>query len=151
MDVFQIRGGDPLHGKVKVSGSKNSAHPLFAAALLTEEEIILENVPDLSDVKFMGEILTELGAKVDLIDSNTWKIRASSIVHYAPYELVRKMRASICLLGPLVARLRKAEIQLKADEKFKHLGYAVQWVFFGLLSIGLAIMIRRKNINVKKS
>lgn len=112
MDVFQIRGGTPLHGKVKVSGSKNSALPLFAAALLTEEEIILENVPDLSDVKFMGEILTELGAKVDLIDSNTWKIRASSIVHYAPYELVRKMRASICLLGPLVARLRKAEIPM---------------------------------------
>ena len=82
MDVFQIRGGTPLHGKVKVSGSKNSALPLFAAALLTEEEIILENVPDLSDVNFMGEILTELGAKVDLIDSNTWKIQALNLLRF---------------------------------------------------------------------
>lgn len=112
MDVFQIKGGRPLQGTVKVSGSKNSALPLFAASLLTDEETILENVPDLSDVNFMGEILTELGAEVVRIDSNSWSIRPSCIVHHAPYELVRKMRASICLLGPLVARLRKAEIPM---------------------------------------
>ena len=112
MDIFRICGGNPLHGKVKVSGSKNSALPLFAASLLTEEETILENVPDLSDVNFMAEILTELGAKVIRISSNSWSIIPSSIVHYAPYELVRKMRASICLLGPLVARLKRAEIPM---------------------------------------
>jgi UDP-N-acetylglucosamine 1-carboxyvinyltransferase len=112
MDIFRICGGNPLHGKVKVSGSKNSALPLFAASLLTEEETILENVPDLSDVNFMAEILTELGAKVIRISSNSWSIQPSSIVHYAPYELVRKMRASICLLGPLVARLKRAEIPM---------------------------------------
>jgi len=112
MDVFQIKGGHPLKGTVKVSGSKNSALPLFAASLLTDEETILENVPDLSDINFMAEILTELGADVVRIDSNSWSIRPSSIVHHAPYELVRKMRASICLLGPLVARLRKAEIPM---------------------------------------
>ncbi|MDA8990747.1 UDP-N-acetylglucosamine 1-carboxyvinyltransferase [Opitutales bacterium] len=112
MDVFQIKGGHPLKGTVKVSGSKNSALPLFAASLLTDEETILENVPDLSDVNFMAEILTELGADVVRIDSNSWSIRPSTIVHHAPYELVRKMRASICLLGPLVARLRKAEIPM---------------------------------------
>lgn len=112
MDIFRICGGNPLHGKVKVSGSKNSALPLFAASLLTEEETILENVPDLSDVNFMAEILTELGAKVIRISSNSWSIKPSSIVHYAPYELVRKMRASICLLGPLVARLKRAEIPM---------------------------------------
>ena len=112
MDIFRICGGNPLHGKVKVSGSKNSALPLFAASLLTEEETILENVPDLSDVNFMAEILTELGAKVIRISSNSWSIIPSSIVHYAPYELVRKMRASICLLGPLVARLKRADIPM---------------------------------------
>ena len=112
MDIFRISGGNPLHGKVKVSGSKNSALPLFAASLLTEEETILENVPDLSDVNFMAEILAELGADVTRISSNSWSIKPSSIVHYAPYELVRKMRASICLLGPLVARLKRAEIPM---------------------------------------
>ena len=83
MDIFRICGGNPLHGKVKVSGSKNSALPLFAASLLTEEETILENVPDLSDVNFMAEILTELGAKVIRISSNSWSIIPSSIVHNA--------------------------------------------------------------------
>tara|TARA_E500000178_G_scaffold132354_1_gene132311 strand:+ start:218 stop:1516 length:1299 start_codon:yes stop_codon:yes gene_type:complete len=112
MDIFRISGGSPLHGKVKVSGSKNSALPLFAASLLTEEESILDNVPDLSDVNFMAEILAELGADVTRISSNSWSIKPSSIVHYAPYELVRKMRASICLLGPLVARLKRAEIPM---------------------------------------
>ena len=112
MDIFRISGGNPLHGKVKVSGSKNSALPLFAASLLTDEETILENVPDLSDVNFMAEILAELGADVTRISSNSWSIKPSSIVHYAPYELVRKMRASICLLGPLVARLKRAEIPM---------------------------------------
>ena len=95
-----------------MSGSKNAALPLFAASLLTEEETILENVPDLSDINFMAEILTELGAEVNRLDTNTWKIRPTSVVHCAPYELVRKMRASICLLGPLVARLKKAEIPM---------------------------------------
>lgn len=112
MDIFRICGGNPLRGKVKVSGSKNSALPLFAASLLTEEETILENVPNLSDVNFMAQILTELGADVSHIGSNSWRIRSSSIVHYAPYELVRQMRASICLLGPLVARLGRAEIPM---------------------------------------
>ena len=112
MDIFRICGGLPLRGEVKVSGSKNSALPLFAASLLTDDETILENVPNLSDINFMAEILTEMGAEVYRIDSNSWKIRPTSIVPYAPYELVRKMRASICLLGPLVARLRKAEIPM---------------------------------------
>ena len=112
MDIFRICGGIPLSGKINVSGSKNSALPLFAASLLTEEETILKNVPDLSDVNFMAEILSELGAEVSRLDNNSWSIKAASIVHYAPYELVRKMRASICLLGPLVARLKRAEIPM---------------------------------------
>jgi len=95
-----------------VSGSKNAALPLFAASLLSDEETILENVPDLSDVNFMAEILSELGADISRIENNSWKIKPVSISFRAPYELVRKMRASICLLGPLVARLRRAEIPM---------------------------------------
>ena len=112
MEVFRIQGGHSLSGKVQVSGSKNSSLPLFAACLLTSEECILENVPDLSDIRFMGEILTALGAEVKKLDSNKWRIQASSVEPRAPYGLVRKMRASVCLLGPLVARLRRAEIPM---------------------------------------
>ena len=84
MEVFQIEGGHSLNGKVKVSGSKNSSLPLFAACLLTSEECILENVPDLSDIRFMGEILSALGAEVKKLDSNKWRIQASSIDPCAP-------------------------------------------------------------------
>ena len=112
MEVFKIRGGRNLSGSVNVSGSKNAALPLFAATLLSKEESTLENVPDLSDVRFMAEILRELGADVEKVDQTTWKINPASIVHSAPYELVRKMRASVCLLGPLVGRLRRAEIPM---------------------------------------
>ena len=112
MDIFQISGEKPLHGTVRVSGSKNAALPLFAASLLSEQETILENVPDLSDINFMAEILSELGAEISRIDNSTWKIKPTSISFRAPYELVRKMRASVCLLGPLVARLRRAEIPM---------------------------------------
>ena len=93
MEVFKIRGGKTLSGSVKASGSKNAALPLFAATLLSSEESILENVPDLSDVRFMAEILRELGAEVEKLDRTTWKINPTSIVHAAPYELVRN-----CLL-----------------------------------------------------
>ena len=106
MEVFRIRGGETLEGSVKVSGAKNAALPLFAAALLSPEESVLENVPNLSDIRFMAEILTELGAEIERLDQTTWKINPRCIVHHAPYELVRKMRASVCLLGPLTARLR---------------------------------------------
>jgi len=112
MDVFKITGGKELTGSVRASGSKNSALPLFAASLLTEEESIIENVPDLSDIQFMAEIIADLGAQVERIGSDTWKINPKSIVHFAPYDLVRKMRASICLLGPLAARLGRAEIPM---------------------------------------
>jgi UDP-N-acetylglucosamine 1-carboxyvinyltransferase len=112
MEVFRIQGGSSLSGKVQVSGSKNASLPLFAACLLTSEECILENVPDLSDIRFMGEILSALGANVEKLGSGKWKIQASSIMPRAPYGLVRKMRASVCLLGPLVARLRRAEIPM---------------------------------------
>ena len=112
MDVVRIQGGRPLRGEITISGAKNACLPIFAATLLTEETVTLENVPDLSDVRFMGEILGYLGAEVERPDPHTWKITAKTIVPKAPYELVRKMRASVTLLGPLVGRLRRAEVSL---------------------------------------
>ena len=111
MDIFRIRGGNPLHGKVQVSGSKNSALPLFAASLLTEEETILENVPDLSDVNFMAEILTELGAEVIRINSNSWSIKPSSVVHYA-LELVRKDEGIHMSTRSFSGTVKRAEIPM---------------------------------------
>lgn len=112
MELFRIIGGQPLVGTVQISGSKNAALPQFAATLLSSEESILENVPDLSDIRFMAEIISELGADVEQLDQTTWKIKPLDITHCAPYELVRKMRASVCLLGPLTGRLKKAEIPM---------------------------------------
>ena len=112
MDVMRIEGGRPLQGAVTISGAKNAALPIFAATLLTSEPCILEGVPDLSDIRFMGEILRHLGADVAVDDAGTWTIQAGTISHVAPYDLVRRMRASICLLGPLVGRLRKVRISM---------------------------------------
>jgi UDP-N-acetylglucosamine 1-carboxyvinyltransferase len=112
VELFRIIGGQPLVGTVQISGSKNAALPQFAATLLSSEESILKNVPDLSDIRFMAEIISELGADVEQLDQTTWKIKPLDITHCAPYELVRKMRASVCLLGPLTGRLKKAEIPM---------------------------------------
>ncbi len=112
MEVFRIQGGGSLQGEVHVSGAKNAALPIFAATLLTDEACIIENVPDLSDLRFMGEILSSMGANVERLGGGTWKIQARDIEPVAPYELVRRMRASICLMGPLVSRFRCAEISL---------------------------------------
>jgi len=112
MDILRIRGGNKLAGEVEVSGSKNAALPQFAAALLSDQETILENVPDLSDIRFMAEIISHLGADISKIGPSSWKIHPLKIHPDPPYELVRKMRASICLLGPLVARVKRAKVPM---------------------------------------
>lgn len=111
MDSFLIRGGTRLQGEVTVSGSKNAVLPIMAATLLTSETCVIRRVPDLSDVRFMGDILKSLGAEVKFEDG-TLTIRAAKIRGHGDYELIRKMRGSICILGPLLARLRKAEVSL---------------------------------------
>lgn len=112
MDILRIRGGKPLHGTVSASGAKNAALPIFAATLLTDEPCIIERVPDLSDIRFMGQILEQMGAEVINHGKGRWEITARQIGHVAPYDLVRRMRASVCLLGPLTSRLRRARISL---------------------------------------
>jgi len=111
MESFLIKGGVPLRGTVEISGSKNAALPIMAAALLTNEPCVIRRVPDLSDTRFMVQILQSLGAEVSF-ENGIVTVHAKKISGYADYELVRKMRGSICIAGPLLARLRKARISL---------------------------------------
>ncbi len=112
LEVAYIEGGPVLRGVVRAAGSKNAALPILAAALLTEEVVTLHGVPDLSDIRFMAEILRHQGAEVAQPRPGTWVIRAATLTHRTPYDLVRKMRASVCLLGALVGRLRRAEMAI---------------------------------------
>ncbi|HEY1788244.1 MAG TPA: UDP-N-acetylglucosamine 1-carboxyvinyltransferase [Verrucomicrobiae bacterium] len=111
MESFLIKGGLPLRGEVTISGSKNAALPIMAATLLTDEPCVIRGVPDLSDTGFMAQILKSLGADAKLEDG-TLTVRAKKIHGHADYDLVRKMRGSICVAGPLLGRLHKAQISL---------------------------------------
>jgi UDP-N-acetylglucosamine 1-carboxyvinyltransferase len=112
VDKLVIRGGKRLKGTVKIGGSKNAALPIMAASLLAPGEHRLGNVPDLRDVRTMGRLLADLGAGFHLED-NSVILDCSKIRNYeAPYELVSTMRASVLVLGPLLARLGKAKVSL---------------------------------------
>ena len=104
MDRFVIQGGSPLEGQIAVSGSKNSALPVLAACLLTSEPVVLERVPAVRDIRTMLELIRHIGASAR-VDGSRVTIEAGQIRRpEAPYELVKTMRASSLVLGPLVAR-----------------------------------------------
>jgi UDP-N-acetylglucosamine 1-carboxyvinyltransferase len=111
MDKIVVHGGRELSGSIKISGSKNSALPIIAATLLTREPCVLHRVPDLSDTNYMLQILRHLGADVERA-SGTVTVTAEKIDSVAPYDVVRKMRASVCVLGPLLARCKEASVSL---------------------------------------
>ncbi|HED03197.1 MAG TPA: UDP-N-acetylglucosamine 1-carboxyvinyltransferase [Candidatus Fraserbacteria bacterium] len=108
-----IRGGRPLRGRLQVEGAKNSALKLLVASLLTEEELLLENVPENQDVRTMTGMLRALGQRVDHLAPGRYRLSGSGeLLGRAPYELVRLMRDSFTVLGPLLARLGRAEVPL---------------------------------------
>ncbi|HVM46818.1 MAG TPA: UDP-N-acetylglucosamine 1-carboxyvinyltransferase [Candidatus Acidoferrum sp.] len=111
MDSLLIKGSVPLRGEVPISGAKNAVLPIMAAALLTGEPCIIRRVPTLSDVKFMGQILSWLGAQVRF-EGEAVRIQARKIKGAGDYDLIRKMRGSICVMGPLLGRLKKAMVSL---------------------------------------
>ena len=111
MDRIRIHGGHPLSGSIKISGSKNSALPILAATLLTREPCMIRRVPDLSDTHYMLQILTHLGAQVERA-SGTVSVMAEKVNSIAPYDVVRKMRASVCVLGPLLGRCKEATVSM---------------------------------------
>src|ERR1051325_245578 len=111
MDKILIHGGHKLSGSIKVSGSKNSSLPILATTLLTRESCVVHGVPDLSDTHYMLQILMHLGAQVERA-SGTVSVTAEKVQSVAPYDVVRKMRASVCVLGPLLGRSKEATVAL---------------------------------------
>jgi UDP-N-acetylglucosamine 1-carboxyvinyltransferase len=119
MDRIRIKGGARLTGEIPISGAKNAALPLMAACLLTDEKLTLINAPWLADVDFMGKLLRGLGVQTSYVrgpgfgEGGRWDLKAAGIVSTtADYDIVRKMRASFLILGPLVARLGQAKVSL---------------------------------------
>src|SRR5262245_22390668 len=111
MSTLLIEGGHRLQGRVAVEGNKNAALPLLAACLLTEDECVLTNVPRIGDVEVMARLLLDIGAEVDGIGSTTLRIRSPRLRTHAPDRgLVGRLRGSVLLLGPLLARLGQAHI-----------------------------------------
>jgi len=116
MDKFIVQGGEPLHGEIPVSGAKNSALPAMAACLLTREPVTLNRIPRVRDTRTMEELLAHNGASVNADNSSRVVVEAAGISSAeAPYEVVKTMRASSLVLGPLVARTGRARVSLPAD------------------------------------
>ena len=111
MDKILIHGGRRLSGSIKVSGSKNSSLPILAATLLTRDTCVVHGVPDLSDTHYMLQILMHLGAQVERASGKV-SVTSEKINSVAPYDIVRKMRASVCVLGPLLGRCKEATVAL---------------------------------------
>ncbi len=121
MDKIRIRGGRPLRGKIPISGAKNAALPLLAASLLSDETLVLRNLPHLADIATMTHLLAQHGVEVSMAGEHpggghmghVLKLRAGAIASTeAPYDIVRKMRASVLVLGPLLARCGQARVSL---------------------------------------
>jgi UDP-N-acetylglucosamine 1-carboxyvinyltransferase len=112
MDKLRIKGGNRLQGRVRISGAKNSALPAMAASLLTADEIVLENLPLVNDIFTTRRLLRELGVAVEF-DGHGARLRAEKVIsHEAPYDLVKTMRASVLVLGPLLARTGHARVSM---------------------------------------
>ena len=113
MDKFIVQGGEPLHGEIPVGGAKNSALPALAACLLTREPVTLHRVPRVRDTRTMEQLLAHNGANVDASEAGRVVVEARDIATpEAPYEVVKTMRASSLVLGPLVGRTRRARVSL---------------------------------------
>jgi UDP-N-acetylglucosamine 1-carboxyvinyltransferase len=113
MDCFQITGGSRLRGTVRVGGAKNAALPIMAASILTEGETVLKNVPRLEDVRHLSVLLEKLGVTVTRQENGDICLKVVDEMNcHAEYDLVRKMRASVCVMGPLLAKRRQAQVSL---------------------------------------
>ena len=114
MDIYRINGGRKLEGKVKISGAKNAALPIIVASLLAEGETVIRNVPDLRDIRTMLKVIECLGAEYDFdTAAGTLRIRVGRITNAeVPYDLVKTMRASIYVMGPLLARIGEADVSM---------------------------------------
>ena len=145
MDKILVHGGSTLSGSVKISGSKNSALPILAATLLTRDPCVISHVPDLSDIHYMLTILSELGCDVERA-SGVVKIQAESVVTEAPYDIVRKMRASVCILGPLLGREKQATVSLPGGCIIGD--RPIDLHLRGFEALGAAVLVQAGNVKV---
>ena len=144
MDAFRIQGGQRLTGRLAVSGSKNAALPLMAAALLTDEPITLRRVPELSDIRNMTRLLGELGCDADGTHGRITLTNTDASLTHARYEIVRTMRASICVLGPMLARRGRAVVSMPGGCVFG--ARPVDLHLRGLEALGATIELEGGNI-----
>src|ERR1700722_20157158 len=114
MDRIRIRGGKPLSGEIAIGGAKNAALPLMAAGMLTDQRLVLSNVPRLADTRTMTLLLAQHGIAIDPVGNGgrTLSIGGAITNTEAPYDIVRKMRASALVLGPLLARMGEARVSM---------------------------------------
>ena len=113
MDQYVIKGGNPLVGEVEIGGAKNAALAILAAAIMTDETVLIENLPDVRDINVLLKAMQQIGAQVDRLDRHTVKINGSRIGDYSvEYEYIKKIRASYYLLGALLGKYKKAEVPL---------------------------------------
>ena len=145
MDKFVITGGNPLFGEVTVSGAKNSAVAILAAAVLVEEPCVIENVPIIKDVNVILEILRQLGAEVEWKDNGTLMMNCAKLnTHVATSDLVRRMRASYYLLGAFLSRFGKAEVSLPGGCDFG--GRPIDQHIKGFEAMGAMVKVEHGNV-----
>jgi UDP-N-acetylglucosamine 1-carboxyvinyltransferase len=147
MDKLKITGGLPLEGEVRISGAKNAALPIMCAALLTERALTLTNVPRLMDVRTMSKLLAQMGVEV-VSNNQTLELRAAAVRNpEAPYELVKTMRASVLVLGPLLARCGRARVSLPGGCAIG--ARPVDQHLKGLQAMGAAISVEHGYMNAR--
>lgn len=147
MDKLVIQGGNALNGEVRISGAKNAALPLLTAALLTSEPLTLTNVPELNDIQTMLKLLEQMGVKVAQ-DGGTVTLDARELSNpVAPYEMVKTMRASVLVLGPLVARCGEARVSLPGGCAIG--ARPVDQHIKGLLAMGAEVSVEHGYVHAK--
>lgn len=113
MEQYIMKGGNPLNGEVTISGAKNAALGILAASIMTDEDVILENLPNVRDIRVLIQAMREIGAQIEYIDNNTVKINGSNINSISiDYEFIRKIRASYYLLGALLGKYKESQVAL---------------------------------------
>ena len=145
--AFRVRGAGPLTGTVRLSGAKNSALKLMAAALLTEERLDLSEVPAIADVPVMADILRGLGVEVDLdLDAQRCLLTAQEVTSHAPADAVARIRASLSILGPLVARTRHARLALPGGDRIG--ARSIDLHLRGLTAMGASVTEAAREVQV---
>ena len=134
MDQYIIKGGKPLQGEVNISGAKNAALGILAAAIMSDDKVIIDNLPNVRDINVLLQAIENIGAKVEKIDQNTVKINGGFINSVIiDYEFIRKIRASYYLLGALLGKYKQAKVALPGgcnigsrpiDQHIKEIGRA---------------------------